>query len=258
MRVRKGRRAPALALLLLGSLALPVLQLAVAADPDSGAPHVPIAHVPTDTAHCVDPSILDIGRILPPPPASGSPQERAELDQLLRIQADRTSAEVNRARADAQVTVFRFADALGNPSGFMPENLPLTVKLFQDIDRDEAHVLGAAKHEFARPRPFIVEPRLNPVIERPLSSSYPSGHSTWAYMTGLVLADMVPERRVQILDRAAEFAHNRSVAGVHYPSDVEAGRLAGTALAALLFDCPPFERDEAAARAELRKALGLH
>jgi acid phosphatase (class A) len=252
MRVPKRRRAPAL-VLLLGWLALPGLQLASAAGPDSLA-----QHVPADTAHCVDPSTLDIARILPPPPAAGSRQERAELDELLRIQAHRSTAQAERAREDAEVSVFRFADALGNPDGFMPDKLPLTVKLFQAIDRDEAHVLGAAKREFARPRPFTVEPRLNPVIARPLSSSYPSGHSTWAYMTGLVLADMVPERRAQILERAAEFAHNRTVAGVHYPSDVVAGRLAGTALATLLFDCPPFERDEAAARTELRKALGLH
>jgi acid phosphatase (class A) len=253
MRVPKRRRATAFAPLLLGWLALPGLLPGFAADSGSVA-----WHVPADTAHCVDPSTLDIGRILPPPPAAGSPQERAELDELLRIQAHRTPAQADRAREDAQVSVFRFADALGNPSGFTSGNLPLTVKLFQNIDRDEAHVLGAAKHEFARPRPFTVEPRLNPVIPRPLSSSYPSGHSTWAYMTGLVLADMVPERRAQILARAAEFAHNRSIAGVHYPSDVEAGRLAGTALAAMLFDCPPFERDEAAARKELRQALGLN
>jgi acid phosphatase (class A) len=253
MRVPKRRRATALALLLLGWPGLSALQTAAAADP--GAME---QRVPADTAHCVDPSTFDIGRLLPPPPAAGSPQERAELDDLLRIQAHRTPAQAERARKDAEVSVFRFADALGNPGAFTPESLPLTVRLFRDIDRDEAHVLGAAKHEFARPRPFTVEPRLDPVIARPLSSSYPSGHSTWAYMTGLVLADMVPERRAQILARAAEFAHNRSVAGVHYPSDVEAGRLAGTALAAMLFACPPFEREEAAARTELRKTLDLH
>ncbi|HEX7416538.1 MAG TPA: hypothetical protein VF315_00670 [Steroidobacteraceae bacterium] len=47
------------------------------------------------------------------------------------------------------------------------------------------------------------------------------------------------------------------VGGVHYGSDVQAGRIAGSVLAALLFDSPAFQRDAAAARAELRQALGL-
>jgi acid phosphatase (class A) len=250
MRVPQRRCATALALTALLALAS-VLPLPAAdlVEPQS--------HAPVDAAHCVDASTLDLGRILPPPPAAGSAQERAELDELLRIQAARTPAQVDRAQKDAQISVFRFADALGNPTGFTRENLPLTVKLFHDVRVDESTVSSAAKHEFARARPFAVESRLDPVVARPPSSSYPSGHSTWAYVTALVLADMVPERRPQILARADEFAHNRSVAGVHYPTDVEAGRLAGTALAAMLFVCQPFEKEEAAARAELRKAIDL-
>src|SRR5262249_10212200 len=99
--------------------------------------------------------------------------------------------------------------------------------------------------------------RLEPVIATPKSAAYPSGHSTWAHAAGLVLADMIPERRAQILARADEFAHNRSVAGVHYPSDIRAGEIAGTVVAGALFGCVTFQREEAAAEAELRAALGL-
>ncbi len=214
---------------------------------------------PTDTAQCVDARTLDLRRILPPPPAAGSPQERAELDVLLRIQAHRTPKEAARARKDATIDVLAFADALGGPPGALTTvRLPLTLALLRHVGVDEAAILDPAKDEFGRPRPFTVEPRLHPVIARPRSLSYPSGHSTWAYTTALVLADMVPERRRQLLARAQEYAYDRSVAGVHYPSDVEAGKLAGTALAAALFTCRPFDHEEAAARAELRSVLGLH
>ena len=250
MRVTQRRCATAFALASLLALAS-VLSLA---NGDVGAAQ---PHQSADAAHCVDGSTLDLGRILPPPPAAGSVQERAELDELLRIQATRTPAQVDRAQKDAEVSIFRFADALGNPSGFTPANLPLTRKLFNDVVIDQTAVSSAAKREFARPRPFTVDRRLDPIIARPPSASYPSGHSTWAYVTALVLADMVPERRAQLLARADEYAHNRSVAGVHYPTDVEAGRLAGTTLAALLFTCQPFQHEEAAARSELRKALDL-
>jgi acid phosphatase (class A) len=44
---------------------------------------------------------------------------------------------------------------------------------------------------------------------------------------------------------------------VHYPTDVEAGKHAGTALAAFLFNSPAFQPDYAEAKRELRAALKL-
>ena len=62
---------------------------------------------------------------------------------------------------------------------------------------------------------------------------------------------------MQLLARADDYGRNRVIAGVHYPSDVESGRLAATVFAAFLFVSPAFERDRAAAAKELRTALGL-
>jgi acid phosphatase (class A) len=200
---------------------------------------------------------LNLYRLLPSPPKAGSAQERADLDELLRLQASRTPAEVQRARDDATVSIFRFADALGNPPQFTPDNLPLTAALFARVEKDESLFMNTAKDAFGRPRPFLIEPRLAPVVARPPSASYPSGHTTWAVACAIILADMVPERRVQIFARADEYAHNREVGGVHYPSDVAAGHLAGTALAVELFNMPRFDADERAAGNELRQDLGL-
>jgi len=203
------------------------------------------------------PGDLDLYRLLPPPPAAGSAKEREELDELLRIQAHRTRAEAARAQADQQQSVFRFADALGNPPAFAASKLPLTNQLFQALRDAESVAVNPVKDAWARPRPFLTEKRLNPVDEKPSSASYPSGHSTWATVVGIVLADMVPEHRAEIFARAEEIGYHREVGGVHYPSDVAAGRLAGTVLAAHLFASPRFRGDEAAAAAELRTALGL-
>jgi acid phosphatase (class A) len=203
------------------------------------------------------PLSVDLYRLLPPPPEAGSAQERAELDELLRLQAARTPDEVRRAAQDATVSIFRFADALGSPAKFNPGQLPLTSEFFARIGRDEGLFMNPAKDAFGRPRPFVTDPHLTPVVPRPPSASYPSGHSTWAVACAIVLADMLPERRTQIFARADEYAHNREVGGVHYPSDVFAGHLAGTALAEALFDQPRFVADELLAATELRVALGL-
>lgn len=229
---------------------------AVPASAPSGAPTSQFGPRPEGGAYLSALS-LNLYRLLPPPPEAGSAQERAELDELLRIQARRTPEQARRAAADAQVSIFRLADALGSPPDFTPPDVPLTAALFRRIAQDESLFLNSAKEAFARPRPFLADSRLAPVVPRPPGAAYPSGHSTWVIAAAIVLADMVPERRRQIFARADEYAHNREVAGVHYPSDVAAGHLAGTALAAALFQSPRFLADEAAAAAQLRRALGL-
>jgi acid phosphatase (class A) len=44
---------------------------------------------------------------------------------------------------------------------------------------------------------------------------------------------------------------------MHYPSDLDAGFRAGTAMAAVMMQQPGFQAEFAAAKAELRAALGL-
>ena len=205
----------------------------------------------------VDASALDLVRLLPPPPANDSKETRAELDQMLKIQKKRTDVQVSRAQADADIDVNRFKDALGAPPGFDVKNLPATTLLFRKITTDEFVVVGTSKDRFARPRPFVLEPRLRPVVEKPPNGAYPSGHTVWAHTVGLVLSEIVPERRAQLMTRAEEFSNNRVIAGVHYPSDIESGRMAATAFAAALFASPAFQSDLAAAKVELRQALDL-
>jgi acid phosphatase (class A) len=68
---------------------------------------------------------------------------------------------------------------------------------------------------------------------------------------------MVPENAVAIFARGAEYAHNRVVAGVHFPTDVEAGRISASVIDNTLLHNPHFEADFAQAKTEVRAALGL-
>ncbi len=200
---------------------------------------------------------VNLMRLLPAPYAAGSPQAREELDRMLTIQAERSPELAARARADANASVYRFADALGAEASFAPEHLPRVTALFTQVLEREAAVVEVGKNGFARVRPCRAEPRLKPVVPCPSSGSYPSGHAAFGWAAALVLADLVPERRAAILARASEYAWNRVIAGVHYPTDVEAGRITGVVVAAFLFASPEFQSEERAARTELRAALGL-
>ncbi len=214
---------------------------------------------PDATRHAiyVDPASVVLERVLPPPSPPGSAAERAELDAMLEIQAERSSVQADRAKEDAKLSIFRLADALGSPPEFNEKRLPCVAGLFRKIKGAERSVVRPAKKSFDRKRPASVEPKLHPLFGARRSRAYPSGHATWAFAAGLVLADMIPEKRAEILARAAEYSDNRVVAGVHYPSDVDAGRVSGSVVAAFLFASPEFRSDEKAAAAELRTALKL-
>ncbi len=62
------------------------------------------------------------------------------------------------------------------------------------------------------------------------SYSYPSGHSAYGATLGILLSQMLPEKKSEIYARINDYARSRMVAGVHYRSDVEAGKLIGAAI----------------------------
>jgi len=234
-----------------GVLAAPLLALLIA-----GCASAP-ERVLNAASPYFDAKALDLGRVLPPPPTNDSATTRSEIALMLKMQQERSPEEAAHARADASYSVFRFAEALGSPEVFNAKTLPKTNTLFRKVTYEEGAVVQAGKRGFKRPRPFVLEPRIEPIVRKPTNDSYPSGHAMWSRVVGLVLADMLPEHADKIMARADQYASHRVVAGVHYPSDVEAGKHAGTALAAFLFASPAFQPDYVEARKELRAALNL-
>jgi acid phosphatase (class A) len=197
---------------------------------------------------------VDLTKLLAPPPLRDSAQTKMEIDELLKIQAGRTDDQAAFAVADHVYDVFRFADVMG--PNFNPETLPLTKAFFDRVVDTSKSIVEPAKGYWGRDRPAATDSRIQPVMKESKSFSYPSGHSTAGTLMAILLADMVPEKNAAIFARGWEFARNRLVAGEHFPSDIQAGRIAGTVIASQLMENAEFEADYAAARAELRKALG--
>lgn len=204
--------------------------------------------------HFVTQEQVDLVRLLAPPPARGSKEAKADMEAVLRAQAQRTPRRVKEAKADRKDNVLRFADVFG--SKFTADALPLTTAFFAKVVEDRGLIVDAAKAFWHNPRPSAVNPAVKPIFPPPEADSYPSGHATFAYLAAIILADMVPEKAPQLFARAAEFAHNRVVAGMHYPSDIEAGRISATVIAAVMMLNPVFRQDFAAVKAEVRHVLG--
>ena len=203
----------------------------------------------------VSPNEVDLDDILPPPPLPGSPEQAADMKAVMDAQNARSSKDIEQAMADFKKSIFRFKDVLG--PNFTPANLPYTNAFFRRILGDDEKIVSDAKDYFARPRPFITNVDVNPVMLRPGGGGYPSGHATFAYAAAVIMSMMVPEKREAIFARADEFEQMRIVSGEHYPTDVAAGRIAGAVIANAMIHSPKFMADFAVSKAEVRKALGL-
>jgi acid phosphatase (class A) len=244
------RRHNAFAALVLGLLLAGSARAADAPDTMGAAPAAKPTKVLVGlTARDLDPSLL-----LPPPPTVGSPAQAAELDELRRIQAQRTPDELAAAKwDDAHEDPSLYAQTLGVDL----KTLPATAKLLALVDDDQAIAAGLAKKYFKRHRPWTSDDSLigcergkNP---DPLTS-YPSGHATLGYSLAVVLSALIPEKAQAIQARASEYAYHRMVCGVHYRSDIEASHALGEAVGVLMLHSPELRPQIQAAADELRAA----
>jgi acid phosphatase (class A) len=214
-------------------------------------------HAPTNASYFIDAKSIDLSLIIPPPPAQDSETTKAELAEMHRIEQTRTPAQVAAAQSDdKEMDIFIYRTVLGEK--FNAANLPLTAALSGHV-HDDGWAANALKGLYKRPRPYQFDKTLHPICgttDRP--NSYPSGHSIGGYLEAFVLAQIVPEKRVEILARADDYAHNREVCGVHYPSDLAGGRSVAYAIFGSMLASPRFQTDLASARAETRKRLGLN
>jgi len=202
----------------------------------------------------LSPQDYDPKLILPAPPADGTPASQAELAELKRIEATRTSAEFAQALSDDETenpTIFKVV--LGD--GFDLKALPATAKLLADVRNDEKEAASAAKNFFLRNRPWILDPSLKTCArDDPPKSSYPSGHSTMGYSMAVVLAALVPEKAQAIMARADTYAENRLVCSMHFRRDIVAGQTLGTAVGVMLLHNAQFRVEFDAAEQELKSA----
>jgi acid phosphatase (class A) len=209
------------------------------------------------TTYYIDPHVLHLDLILPPPPTADSTVTSAELMELHRIETERTPAQITQAQIDdREEDIFIFKSVLG--PGFTADALPATALLSAYVRKDESTAGSSLKNIYHRPRPYQADETLHPVCTLNAGpTSYPSGHSLSGYLFAFTLVQLVPEKRQEILARADEYVHNRLVCGVHYASDIEASRRVAYAIFGSMATSSSFQRDLAAAREETRSKLGL-
>jgi acid phosphatase (class A) len=227
-------------------------------------------------------SQVNIVELLPPPPDEHSPAQQADLAAVLEAQrAARADGSIAHAVADVQMSCARFSDALGYD--LTSAGTAQVLAFLDSTARQGAVISVPAKRYWRRTRPFAYSTEVEPLGDMPprpqthsgatgdgamtpaqlrafddlVHSSYPSGHTTFGTLCAILLADMVPEKREALFARNFDYDHSRMVVGAHFPTDLDAGRIAGTVAASLLLQDPGVRSELGQARASLRATLGL-
>jgi acid phosphatase (class A) len=218
--------------------------------------------VPATTALYFDPATIDVKALealLPDPPTEGSPADLKEIEIVLDKQKTRTREDEIRATEEQEhLKVYLFENVLG--PWFAEKNLPATAALFQRVGAVVHPVVDLAKKHWNRPRPFLQDKRIHPpfsTVSLSNNASYPSGHSTAGCLDALILAELAPDLKDAIMARGIQIGDDRVIAGVHFPSDVDAGHTLAHDLFAKLMGSSAFQADLAKAKAEVAVARSV-
>lgn len=260
--MRRLSRSTALSLavvLMAASPALAEQQAAPPAAPSLGSDTIKPGK-PAVKPYLTDEAAPDPLKILSPPPALHSPLDNADHAAFTSTRALKGSARWNLAANDvsegAAAVLENFACVLG--VRIDQAKVPATLNLLERSRLDLARATRIPKVHYRRLRPFVGNE--SPIcVQRTQvladSFSYPSGHATQGWAYALIMAALVPEKATAILARGRSYGESRIVCGVHWPSDVAAGRINGASVLAALLGDAGFRTDLDKARTELHAAM---
>lgn len=199
--------------------------------------------------------LMDTSAAIPPMPQPGSPLAEADRAVFLSTRALQGTPRWDMAieDLDERRVVYAMRCAIGveiRDLGDAPRLGRVLLRVAPDITK----AIDTPKAFYNRKRPYLEQAgEICTARSEDLAKSpdYPSGHASWGWAVGLILAELAPEQAVPILQRARAYGESRVVCGVHTPSAVAAGRDNGAAVVAAMHGVPDFRTDMEAARAEL-------
>jgi len=203
----------------------------------------------------------DILRVLPPPPVEGDTRDAADLAVFRSTRRFEGGPRWALALRDNQLgtTTLLQTFSCALDAAIAPADAPALVRLLSQAGVDAGVASASGKSTWKRKRPFEREAGPTCIGQADserlarVSSDYPSGHATAGWMAGRLLAEVVPDRATEILERARKFGESRVVCGVHHVTAVEAGFMTAESVLSALHGVPAFRSDLDAAREEVSR-----
>lgn len=199
--------------------------------------------------------------LLPPPPASGSPQMKRDVETREAVLNREGTPRYLVATADAMrsqpATMQVFTCALG--TDISETRTPTLYRLLAAVRVDVRASAYPASNRYRRPKPFELyhAKTCSPEDEQLVKGwgSYPDARTAvgWAY--ALILARLNSTRAPEIIQRGRDFGQSRVICDASWQSDVDAARTLAEADVARLLQNRDFQKDLAAARGEVAAEL---
>ena len=240
-------------------------------------------------------SEADTVSLLPSPPSLDAAAQSADLQGVLASQAlARKAGTVQRAIDDSEMNCARFKDVLGIE--LKSKAVAAALKVVNEGAGSAVDAANPTKKYWKRARPYIVSKEVEALADvapdgematteyakdcdpdPPAKdaaeaekraakkakdrfekdyTSYPSGHAAFGMACGILLSQMIPEKRAELMERARQYGESRLIVGAHFPSDVQQGQVAGTMGVLLNMQNARYQRLFYGAQAEMRVALG--
>lgn len=221
---------------LLSALATPHVWAQSAANLDAPQPYLDAKNFPPE--------------LLPVPPQEGTKAHRWQVEAVLtaqqQITADDKSAMLDEQHLRLELLTDTLADNVAR------DTHPAIFHLLDRVWADTRGITDQAKNFWHTRRPYLVDSRVTLGVD-PLDNSpaYPSGHTCGSMVAAEVLGLIFPKQRATLYAKAESIARNRVLAGVHYPNDLDGGRLLAMQIIGALMQNEEFRADLAAAKAEV-------
>jgi acid phosphatase (class A) len=200
----------------------------------------------------------DTIQIVPPAPKAGDPRDEADRQVFMATRKLKDGPRWALAQNDVNAALIMKDMSCALGVELTPANAPRTFAVMSKMRVDMTRAYGRPKDLYKRQRPYQLRPGqatcVVPDKELNESADYPSGHATFGWMMGMILAELAPDRATQVLARGRAFGESRLVCGVHSLSAVEESRTAASAAFAALHGSPEFRADMDAARPEVAAA----
>lgn len=170
-----------------------------------------------------------------PPPALGTPEFNAALQEMRDISENRTREQwrISDFWADGGGTSTPpghwniIADDLIREHGQSELRAARTLALLNTTMMDAGIQCWDAKYFYMVPRPSQVDPEIKTATGLPNFPSYTSGHSSFSGSAATVLSYVFPDHKAELEAMAAEAAISRMYGCIHYRFDNDSGLVGG-------------------------------
>lgn len=173
-----------------------------------------------------------------PPPAHDSPRMATEIDQVRTVERTprRIAAALFWEHAAGGSRSYQFWNERLSRALLeyrLDHNAPWSARAYAMTNvalYDAAVACWDAKYAYWAIRPDQLDRSLRPLFTTPNHPSYPSGHSCFGSAAATVLAHLFPREAAAFEALASESSESRLWAGIHFRSDLDAGRALGRAV----------------------------